>query len=126
MKLQNRTGIPSYEIHCLILRVSTSSHVLSTASHSISTHTFNHHAQAILVLPSRVDKALIDFSDNSKQMGEVMAGMQGLHHEFQSRGSAKAREKLVAEGKMLPREKVNVPLVTFADGSVVQLGHRLD
>ena len=39
-------------------------------------------------------------------MGEVMARMQELHKKIQEGGSAKAKEKHVARGKMLPREYV--------------------
>ena len=39
-------------------------------------------------------------------MGEVMARMQELHKKIQEGGSAKAREKHIARGKMLPREYV--------------------
>ncbi len=39
-------------------------------------------------------------------MGEVMARMQELHKKIEGGGSAKAREKHIARGKMLPREYV--------------------
>ncbi len=39
-------------------------------------------------------------------MGEVMARMQELHKKIEGGGSAKARDKHIARGKMLPREYV--------------------
>ena len=39
-------------------------------------------------------------------MGEVMARMQELHKKILGGGSAKAKEKHIARGKMLPREYV--------------------
>ena len=39
-------------------------------------------------------------------MGEVMAQMQELHKTIEGGGSAKAKEKHIARGKMLPREYV--------------------
>jgi len=39
-------------------------------------------------------------------MGEVTARMQELHQRVESGGPAKAREKHIARGKMLPREYV--------------------
>jgi 3-methylcrotonyl-CoA carboxylase beta subunit len=44
-------------------------------------------------------------------MGEVMARMQDLHQEIEAGGSAKARDKHLAKGKMLPREYVVVGIV---------------
>lgn len=39
-------------------------------------------------------------------MGEVMARMEELHRKVEGGGSAKAREKHISRGKMLPREYV--------------------
>ncbi|KAK3167583.1 Methylcrotonoyl-CoA carboxylase beta chain, mitochondrial [Lepraria neglecta] len=39
-------------------------------------------------------------------MGEVMARMEELHRKVEGGGSAKAREKHIARGKMLPRDRV--------------------
>jgi len=58
------------------------------------------------VLPSKVDKSSPEYKDNAAQMGEVTARMQELHQRVESGGSAKAREKHIARGKMLPREYV--------------------
>ena len=73
---------------------------------AIATHTYNHHASALSVLPSNVDKSSSDYIENAKQMGEVMARMEELHKKIEGGGSAKAREKHIARGKMLPREYV--------------------
>jgi len=37
-------------------------------------------------------------------MGEAMARMRELHQKIEEGGPARAREKHVARGKMLPRE----------------------
>jgi len=39
-------------------------------------------------------------------MGEVMARVQELHQKIEAGGTAKARDKHIARGKMLPREYV--------------------
>ena len=39
-------------------------------------------------------------------MAEVIARMQELHKRIEGGGSAKAKEKHIARGKMLPREYV--------------------
>lgn len=105
-------------------RALTPSHVPSIAIRSIATHTFNHHAQALSVLPSKIDKSSAEFKENAKQMGEVMASMQELHRKIESGGPAKAREKHIARGKMLPREYVSVHSVDLADGLDAQSNHR--
>ena len=45
-----------------------------------------------------------DFTENARQMGEVMARMERLHHKIEGGGPAKAKEKHLARGKMLARE----------------------
>ena len=37
-------------------------------------------------------------------MGEVVAGMERLHHKIEGGGPVKAKEKHLARGKMLARE----------------------
>lgn len=74
---------------------------------TIATHTYKHHAAAISILPSNVDKSSALYQDNAQRMGEVMARMQELHKKIEGEGSVKAREKHIARGKMLPREYVN-------------------
>lgn len=73
---------------------------------SIATHTFNHQAAAISVLPTSIDKTSTDFKENAAQMADVMAKMQELHQKIELGGPAKAREKHIARGKMLPRDRV--------------------
>ena len=71
---------------------------------AIATHTYNHHATALSILPSNVDKSSNDFAENARQMGEVMARMERLHHKIEGGGPVKAKEKHLARGKMLARE----------------------
>ena len=73
-------------------------------SRSVATHTFNHHAAAISILPTNIDTSSQDFKENTRQMGEVMARMTDLHARIEKGGSTKARDKHIARGKMLPRE----------------------
>ena len=70
----------------------------------IATHVFYHHAEALSILPSNVNKTSPDFKENAAQMGELMARMQELHKKIEAGGPEKAREKHIARGKMLPRE----------------------
>ncbi len=73
-------------------------------SRTVATHTYNYHASALSVLPSDVDKSSNDFTENVRQMGEVMAKMERLHHKIEGGGPVKAKEKHIARGKMLIRE----------------------
>ena len=79
---------------------------LQRQTRTVATHTYKHHAKAISVLPTSVDKSSAQYQENARQMGEVMAQMQELHRKIQEGGSAKARDKHIARGKMLPREYV--------------------
>ena len=78
--------------------------VLQPQKRKIATHTYSHHASALSVLPTNVDKSSVDYKENAAQMGEVIAKMQALHQKIESGGPAKARDKHIARGKMLPRE----------------------
>ena len=73
-------------------------------SRSIATHTYNHHATQLSVLPSKVDTSSKDYKENAAQFNDVMAQMRELHARIEKGGPEKAREKHVARGKMLPRE----------------------
>ena len=71
---------------------------------NVATHTYNHHAQLLSVLPTNVDKTSSDYRENAAQMDEVLARMRDLHVKIEAGGSAKAKEKHLARGKMMPRE----------------------
>ena len=81
----------------------------------IATHTHDHHASAISILPSNVDKSSADFKENAAQMGELTTRMRELHQRIENGGPAKARDKHIARGKMLPREYVVSALAATAD-----------
>lgn len=91
----------------------------------IATHTFSHHAAAISILPTKVDTSSSEYKDNAFQFGEVMARMQELHEKIHEGGPAKAREKHIARGKMLPREYVLISSTSFADGIIYVVVSRL-
>ena len=79
---------------------------LQKQTRNIATHTYKYHATALSILPTNIDKSSTQYQDNARQMDEVMARMQELHKKIEGGGSAKAREKHIARGKMLPREYV--------------------
>ena len=70
----------------------------------IASHTYVHQESAISVLPTNVDENSPQYKQNAHQYGEIMARMNELHAKIEKGGSAKAREKHIARGKMLPRE----------------------
>ncbi|EEH42550.1 uncharacterized protein PADG_07370 [Paracoccidioides brasiliensis Pb18] len=73
---------------------------------SISSYTHAHQASAISVLPTAVDTSSADFKDNAARMDELLAKMADLHSTIAKGGPPKAREKHIARGKMLPRDRV--------------------
>ena len=75
-----------------------------TLSRAIATHTFNHHATALSILPTKVDVGSTEFKSNAKQFGNVLQEIQEIHRVVQNGGPQKAKEKHIARGKMLPRE----------------------
>ncbi|KKZ65437.1 3-methylcrotonyl-CoA carboxylase beta subunit [[Emmonsia] crescens] len=73
---------------------------------SIVNYTHSHQASAISVLPTTVDTSSADFKENAAQMDELLAKMADLHSTIAKGGPPKAREKHIARGKMLPRDRV--------------------
>ncbi|KAK2743385.1 Methylcrotonoyl-CoA carboxylase beta chain, mitochondrial [Onygenales sp. PD_40] len=76
------------------------------AVRSIASYTHSHQASAISVLPTVVDTSSADFKDNAAQMDELLAKMAELHSNIAKGGPQKAKDKHIARGKMLPRDRV--------------------
>lgn len=103
MKLATRFALKASRTTNLRIRPT----LRTQAQRAIATHSYYHHASALSVLPSNVDKLSVDYQENARQMGEAMARMQELHQKVEAGGPAKARDKHIARGKMLPREYVS-------------------
>ncbi|EER41311.1 methylcrotonoyl-CoA carboxylase subunit beta [Histoplasma capsulatum var. duboisii H88] len=73
---------------------------------SIANYTHTHQASAISVLPTSVDTSSADFKENAAQMDELLAKMADLHSTIAKGGPPKAKEKHIARGKLLPRDRV--------------------
>ncbi|KAL4877493.1 carboxyl transferase [Aspergillus karnatakaensis] len=78
----------------------------ATSSRSVASYTHSHHASAISVLPTAVDTSSPDFKENEQQMQEVLDQMNTLHSTIAQGGPQKAKDKHIARGKMLPRDRV--------------------
>ena|SRR2546429_503313 len=76
----------------------------------VATYSYPHQSAAISVLPSSVDTSSVEFKENARQMGDVMAKLEELHSRIACGGPQKALDKHVARKKMLPREYVFVLL----------------
>ncbi|PLB37948.1 putative 3-methylcrotonyl-CoA carboxylase, beta subunit (MccB) [Aspergillus candidus] len=76
------------------------------SSRSIANYSHPHHASALSVLPTTVDPASTEFQENSRQMDELVDQMTNLHSTIAQGGPQKARDKHIARGKMLPRDRV--------------------
>ena len=70
----------------------------------IATHVHEHHARQLSIIPTNVDRHSDLYSNNVAQMKALTDGLTALHKKIQDGGSARAREKHIARGKMLPRE----------------------
>ncbi|KAL4775800.1 carboxyl transferase [Aspergillus nidulans var. acristatus] len=77
-----------------------------TQARPIASYTHPHHASAISVLSTAVDTSSPDFKENARQMQEVLDHMNSLHSTISQGGPQKAKDKHVARGKMLPRDRV--------------------
>ncbi|KAL2822209.1 carboxyl transferase domain-containing protein [Aspergillus cavernicola] len=77
-----------------------------SSSRTIASYTHPHHASAISALPTAVDTTSPDFKENAQQMQEVLDRMNGLHETIAQGGPQKAKDKHIARGKMLPRDRV--------------------
>ena len=96
-------------------------------SRAVASLTPPHQAAAISRLPTSVDAASDEFRDNERQMSRVVARMHELSRRAQRGGSDKARDKHLARGKMLPRDRVTAlidPGTTFLELSQMA-GHEL-
>jgi 3-methylcrotonyl-CoA carboxylase beta subunit len=94
---------------------------------SISTYCPPKHANAISILPSTIDPSSDEYKGNEKRMGEVVASLEKLTRKIHQGGPPKAREKHLARGKMLPRDRVAAlidPGTSFLELSTLA-GHEL-
>ncbi|KAJ5609665.1 methylcrotonoyl-CoA carboxylase beta chain [Penicillium herquei] len=81
--------------------------VTRISSRSVASYTHPHHASALSVLPTAVDTSSSEYRENSQQMQDILDQMNSLHAKISRGGSDKAREKHIARGKMLPRDRVS-------------------
>ena len=58
------------------------------------------------ILASSIDKNAVEFRANAERMRELVAELQSKRSEAASGGSERARERHVARGKLLPRDRV--------------------
>ncbi|CAI7579859.1 unnamed protein product [Penicillium pancosmium] len=101
--LGSRVGPRNYRpAHFTILKT-----VSSTQSRTVASYTHPHHASALSVLPTAIDTSSPEYQENSQQMQALLDQMSSLHGKIAQGGSEKAREKHIARGKMLPRDRVS-------------------
>jgi len=70
----------------------------------VTTYTSPFQAKQISILQTTVDRNSKNFQENQKNMSELCQQFSELHDKAALGGSAKAREKHIARGKMLVRE----------------------
>ncbi|KAJ5381695.1 methylcrotonoyl-CoA carboxylase beta chain [Penicillium cataractarum] len=101
--LGSRTGQSTYRPTNLQLPKT----FLRISARSVASYTHHHHASALSILPTTVDTSSPEYRENSQQMQELLDRMSSLHAKIAQGGSQKARDKHVARGKMLPRDRVS-------------------
>ncbi|KAF9891182.1 hypothetical protein FE257_004746 [Aspergillus nanangensis] len=94
---------------------------------TVASYTHRHHASAISVLPTAVDTSSPDFQENAEQMKQLVDRMATLHSTVSQGGPQKAKDKHIARGKMLPRDRVTAlidPGTSFLELSALA-GHEM-
>ncbi|KAJ5263491.1 methylcrotonoyl-CoA carboxylase beta chain [Penicillium angulare] len=81
--------------------------ITRVSSRYIASYTHPHHASALSVLPTAVDTSSPEYRENSQQMQEILDKMNELHANISKGGPQKSRDKHIARGKMLPRDRVS-------------------
>ncbi|KAI9929999.1 hypothetical protein ASPWEDRAFT_35250 [Aspergillus wentii DTO 134E9] len=105
LSLSSKKALP-YSRRLVPQRHLRSTYICPSSSRSIASYTHPHHASAVSTLPTAVDTSSPDFQENSQQMKELLDRMSTLHGTIAQGGPQKARDKHVARGKMLPRDRV--------------------
>ncbi|SLM39779.1 methylcrotonoyl-carboxylase subunit beta [Lasallia pustulata] len=84
-------------------------------------------SHSVQILSTNVDTFATDYKENTRQMGEVMARLSKLHATIERGGPEKSRQKHLARGKMLPRDRITAlvdPGTSFLELSPLA-GHEL-
>ncbi|KAI9711481.1 MAG: hypothetical protein M1820_002044 [Bogoriella megaspora] len=93
----------------------------------IATYTHSHQAAQISVLPTTVDTSSKDFKKNADEYNVLIRRMEDLHASYALGGNAKARDRHIERGKMLPRDRITAlidPGTSFLELSQLA-GHEL-
>lgn len=101
-----RSKQPALPSRCLPVRQPSTRTSFLAFSRSVASYTHPHHASAISALPTAVDTSSSDFKENAQQMQELLDRMASLHSTISQGGPQKAKDKHIARGKMLPRDRV--------------------
>ncbi|KAL3253331.1 hypothetical protein ABHI18_009586 [Aspergillus niger] len=101
-----RSKQPARPTRCLPVRQRSTRTPFLAFSRSVASYTHPHHASAISALPTSVDTSSSDFKENAQQMQELLDRMASLHGTISQGGPQKAKDKHIARGKMLPRDRV--------------------
>ncbi|EHA46517.1 methylcrotonoyl-CoA carboxylase subunit beta [Pyricularia oryzae 70-15] len=73
---------------------------------SVATFTPPFQAGAVSRIETNVDPTSPEFRENEASMAELMTRLDTLTRKAQQGGNAKAKEKHIARGKMLPRDRI--------------------
>ncbi|CAF9923789.1 MAG: Methylcrotonoyl-CoA carboxylase beta chain, mitochondrial [Gomphillus americanus] len=79
---------------------------VSIQRRSIAVHAYTHHATALSTIQSKIDPSSQQFRENTSAMDHLVSSLKEQHKRIVTGGPAKARDKHVARGKMLPRDRI--------------------
>ncbi|KAI9676107.1 MAG: Methylcrotonoyl-CoA carboxylase beta chain, mitochondrial [Caeruleum heppii] len=99
----------------------------SFVKRTVATHPHLHQATALSALTTNIDKSASQYRENAYQMAGLSRQLAELHAKIAEGGTAKSREKHLARGKMLPRDRVTAlidPGSSFLELSMLA-GHEL-
>ncbi|KAL8686047.1 MAG: hypothetical protein Q9218_007383 [Villophora microphyllina] len=102
---------------------------LQTTIHSrtIATHTYSHHARALSILPTDIDTSSPTYKQNATAYTTLLSSISSLHQKNSLGGPPRAREKHLAKGRLLVRDRITAlldPGTPFLELSALA-GHEL-
>lgn len=99
-------SIPKKRLYTAGLRSATSSQRSPSSRRGVATYTSPQQAAQISILKSAVNKNDDKFKANAAAMADLTANLTSIHDAAATGGPEKAREKHIARGKMLVRDRI--------------------
>lgn len=92
------------------IRPPPSSHLPRILYRPIATHTYAYHAKQLSILPTNIETSSPTYKQNASAYVSLLSETQDLHQKIEAGGTPKARDKHIARGKMLVRDRITALL----------------